>query len=244
MSTKKTAAKPVAKTAAAKKPAVRKPVQKAPAKTATAKAPAKPKGPALRVVEKVEPPVPIAPAAPQETPPEQPPQGGALSAEALANLERLGNDAALKDKPPVEGELEPTPEELAAQQKQSEGAAVMGAMGGLMAVEGIDRGVKFFYPYVEIPGATKAKLAVSFADVISKYMQGGADMPEWFTRYVLPYMQELKLMGQLGMLIGSVVFQVKAEERRLEEEARAAALKQPGQGPQGGPDFSTVPAGG
>jgi hypothetical protein len=239
---KKTTKKPAPTKAAARTPVPKKPAAKAPAKAQPA--PAKPaaKKPAVPVVVPI---APAAPAAPIEGQ-QQPPAANNLSRYAMTNLQGLAADAA-KDNPPAPGaegeENQQTPEQQAAEAEEAARQAQMAAMGGQMlggiAVGAIEKGVQFFYPFVQIPGEQKVGLQMSFADVMSKYGSSGV-MPPWFVQFVLPYLEELKLLGKLGALIVGIVGQVNQENMRLEEEARKAAeasAKQNGQQP--GPDFST-----
>lgn len=242
---KRPAAKPAAK--ATSKPAAKKPATPERRRAAAPKKPAPKPAPRRRKLVEEMPPVPsdvpIAPAAPAEPmEAEVPAAGGNLAPEAIAHLQGLASEAA-SDLPPESGtdnpnaEQGPSPEEMAQQQAQQEAARMGAIMSANVAVAMGERVVHHYAPYVQIDGEQKQSLAAALADVLAKYA-GNGQLPPWVIKYILPFIEELKLLAKVGVIGYSIYAQVQAEKER---QAKAEAERRRQQ--QGnGVDLSTAGA--
>lgn len=226
--------KPVPKKPAAKKAAPKKNQAKAPTSAPRGRPP-KVKPEAAPVTENQ-----IFPAAEAAAPAIEP---GILSADAQAHLQSLAAEAA-SDSPAIPGEGgdgAPQGEQQQGADPQAQEAARMGAvMGANVAVTFAEKALTHYIPYAVVEQEQKQSLAAALADVLAKYA-GNGTLPPWVVQYVLPFIEELKLLSKVGVIAYTVYAQVQQEKARIAAEAEKRR-QQEQQQRGGGVDLSRTEA--
>lgn len=165
---------------------------------------------------------------------------GILSADAQAHLQGLAVEAA-GDAGPVQGQGDdnaPQGEQQGADEVQQQEAARMGAvMTAHMAVGLGEKVLTHYHPYVVLEQEQRQGLAAALADVLAKYA-GAGTLPPWVVQYVLPFIEELKLLAKVGTIGYAVYAQVQQEKARIAAEVEKKRQQQEQQQRGGGVDLS------